>query len=77
MNNQEVIMHSALPATGLIAHSKALEAAGIAISLVTRVPAPFKSLADQVVRSASSFTLTPSTRLGQLKPSNSSTTSGL
>ena len=40
--------------TGLIAHRKALEAAGIAISLVLRVPAPLKSLADQVIRSASS-----------------------
>ncbi len=39
---------------GLIAHRKALEAAGIAISLVMRVPAPLKSLADQVIRSASS-----------------------
>ena len=47
-------MHDSLPATGLIAHRKALEAAGIAISLVMRVPAPLKSLADQVVRSASS-----------------------
>ena len=54
MNNQEVIMHSPLPETGLIAHRKALEAAGIAISLVMRVPAPLKSLADQVIRSASS-----------------------
>jgi four helix bundle protein len=55
MNNQEVIMRNALPATGLIAHSKALEAAGIAISVVLRVPAPLKSLADQVIRSASSI----------------------
>ncbi len=39
---------------GLIAHHKALEAAGIAIGLVLRVPAPLKSLADQVIRSASS-----------------------
>ena len=54
MNNQEVVMRNALPPTGLIAHSKALEAAGIAISLVLRVPAPLKSLADQVIRSASS-----------------------
>ena len=54
MNNQEVIMHSSLPETGLIAHRKALEAAGIAISLVMRVPAPLKCLADQVIRSASS-----------------------
>jgi four helix bundle protein len=54
MNNQEVIMHNALPDTGLIAHRKALEAAGIAISLVLRVPSPLKSIADQVIRSASS-----------------------
>jgi four helix bundle protein len=54
MNNQEVIMHNPLPSTGLVAHDKALEAAGIAISLVLRVPAPLKSLADQVIRSASS-----------------------
>ena len=47
-------MHDALPTTGLIAHRKALDAAGIAISLVMRVPAPIKSLADQVIRSASS-----------------------
>ena len=52
MNNQEVTMHD--PHTGLIAHRKALEAAGIAINLVLRVPAPLKSIADQVIRSASS-----------------------
>ena len=54
MNNQEVIMLNAQPTTGLIAHRKALEAAGIAITLVLRVPAPLKSIADQVSRSASS-----------------------
>jgi len=54
MNNPEVTMHDALPNTGLIAHRKALEAAGIAISLVIRVSSPLKSLADQVIRSASS-----------------------
>ncbi len=47
-------MSHVLPETTLIAHSKALEAAGLAIALVTRVPAPLKSLADQVIRSASS-----------------------
>ena len=52
MNNQEVTMHD--PQPGLIAHRKALEAAGIAISLAMRVPAPLKSIADQVIRSASS-----------------------
>ena len=40
--------------TNLIAHQKALEAAGIAIKLVMRVPAPLKSIADQAIRSASS-----------------------
>jgi len=54
MNNQEVIMLSPRPETGLIAHRRALEAAGIDISLVMRVPAPLKSLADQVIRSESS-----------------------
>ena len=44
----------ALANTNLIAHEKALEAAGDAISLVLRVPAPLKSIADQVIRSASS-----------------------
>ena len=54
MNNTEENMSNALPTNTLIAHSKALEAAGIAIALVTRVPAPLKSIADQVIRSASS-----------------------
>ena len=54
MNNPEVTMHCPLDQPGLIAHRKALEAAGIAISLVLRVPAPLKSIADQVIRSASS-----------------------
>ena len=58
MNNQEVIMHSPLPTTSLIAHDRAIEAAGIAIALVMRVPAPLKSLADQVIRSASSVPAT-------------------
>ena len=47
-------MSDALANTNLIAHEKALEAAGDAISLVLRVPAPLKSIADQVIRSASS-----------------------
>jgi len=37
-----------------VAHSVALEAAGLALALVRRVPAPLKSIADQVVRAASS-----------------------
>ena len=54
MNNTEVTMSNLLPRNTLIAHSKALEAAGMSIALVTRVSAPLKSIADQVIRSASS-----------------------
>ncbi|HSN53611.1 MAG TPA: four helix bundle protein [Candidatus Sulfomarinibacteraceae bacterium] len=54
MNDPEVIMPSALPTSHLVAHRKALAAAGLAVRLVMRVPAPLRSLADQVVRSASS-----------------------
>ena len=54
MNDPEVTMSNALSNTNLIAHEKALEAAGDAITLVLRVPAPLKSIADQVIRSASS-----------------------
>ena len=54
MNDPEVTMFKAVPNTNLVAHEKALEAAGIAIKLVMRVPAPLKPIADQVIRSASS-----------------------
>ena len=54
MNDPEVTMSNVLTDTKLIAHEKALEAAGDAIALVMRVPAPLKSIADQVIRSASS-----------------------
>ena len=54
MNDPEVTMSQAVSNTDLIAHTKALEAAGIAIKLVSRVPAPLKSIADQLIRSASS-----------------------
>mgnify|MGYP001821761924 CR=1 FL=1 len=47
-------MLDALPNSNLIAHCKAIEAAGIAIDLVKRVPSPLRSLADQVIRSAAS-----------------------
>ena len=47
-------MSHALTHSKLIALEKALEAAGIAITLVMRVPAPLRSIADQVIRSASS-----------------------
>jgi four helix bundle protein len=54
MNDPEVTMSNAVPETKLIAVEKAVEAAGIAIALVMRVPGPLKSIADQVIRSASS-----------------------
>ena len=54
MNDPEVIMSDAYQGNQLIVYGKAIEAAGEAISLVKRVPAPVKSLADQVIRSASS-----------------------
>jgi four helix bundle protein len=54
MNDPEVIMSNAVPETKLIAHEKAVGAAGVAIGLVVRVPAPLKSIADQVIRSACS-----------------------
>ena len=54
MNDTEEIMSHALPGNTLIVRDKALEAAAIALALVTGVPAPLKSIADQVVGSASS-----------------------
>ena len=54
MNDPEVTMSNAVTKTNLVAHEKALEAAGMAIRLVMRVPAPLKSIADQAIRSASS-----------------------
>ncbi len=54
MNDPEVTMLNAFPEPGLAAHRLALEAAGAAIKLVMRLPAPLKPIADQVIRSASS-----------------------
>ncbi len=54
MNDPEVTMLNAVDRSGLIAHRLALEAAGAAIKLVMRLPAPLKPIADQVIRSASS-----------------------
>jgi len=54
MNDPEVTMNNVPPTSNLIATRKALEAADQAISLVNRVPSPLRSLADQVIRSASS-----------------------
>ena len=47
-------MNHALTNTNLVALEKAVDAAGAAIALAMRVPAPLKSIADQVIRSASS-----------------------
>ena len=47
-------MSNAVAKTKLVAHEKAILAAAIAIALVERVPAPLNSIADQVIRSASS-----------------------
>ena len=54
MNDPEVTMSNAVAKTKLVAHEKAILAAAIAIALVERVPAPLNSIADQVIRSASS-----------------------
>ena len=54
MNHSEATMKNALPNGNLIVTERAITAAAGAISLVRRVPAPLKSLADQVIRSASS-----------------------
>jgi four helix bundle protein len=54
MNDPEVIMNATLPNSNLIVYRKAIEAAGEAIALAMRVPAPLKSIADQVIRSAGS-----------------------
>ncbi|MCP4899372.1 MAG: four helix bundle protein, partial [bacterium] len=54
MKDTEVTMHDSLPNNNLIAYATALEAAGITLALVRTVPAPFKSLADQAIRAASS-----------------------
>ncbi len=54
MNNPEVTMHEQPQSNRFDALEKATTAAGIAISLVMRVPAPLKPIADQVIRSASS-----------------------
>ena len=48
MNNPEVTMQERQNRNGFDTLDKATEAAGIAISLVMRVPAPLKPIADQV-----------------------------
>jgi len=53
MNNPKVTMHRMQRRSEFDVLENATSAAGIAISLVMRVPAPLKSIADQVIRSAS------------------------
>ena len=53
MNDPEVTMLEA-PSNQLVVLTTALEAAGLALRLARTVPAPLRSLSDQVVRSASS-----------------------
>jgi four helix bundle protein len=52
-NDPEVIMTDA-DQPRLIAHRKALDAAGLAVQLALTVPAPLRSIDDQIVRSAAS-----------------------
>ncbi len=47
-------MHDSQSSNDLIAYTVALEAATSTLALVRRVPAPFRSLADQLIRAASS-----------------------
>jgi four helix bundle protein len=54
MHDLEVTMHDSKPGNELIAYTVALEAAAATLALVRKVPTPFKSLADQVIRAASS-----------------------
>ena len=54
MNNKEATMHHTRNGNTFRVLDKATQAAGIAIAAAMRVPAPLKSIADQVIRSASS-----------------------
>ena len=56
MNDPEETMHddTSNRNRGLLAHHVALEAAALALHIAGNIPAPMRSLADQVVRSASS-----------------------
>ena len=54
MNNTEVTMHKPPTGTGFDALDKAIEGAQIAVSLALKVPAPLKSIGDQLIRAASS-----------------------
>ena len=54
MTYPEVTMSKPAVHTTLIAHDKALEAAGESVALALQVPAPLKSIAEQVIGAANS-----------------------
>ena len=54
MNTTRTTPPPSTPKHSLTAHELALEAAGAAVALALRLPAPLRTLADQLVRSASS-----------------------
>jgi four helix bundle protein len=54
MNNPEVTMHEIGSGNRFEVQEEAIQAAEIAIKLATKVPAPLRSVADHIVRSASS-----------------------
>jgi four helix bundle protein len=54
MNNKEATMQYTRNGNRFVVLDKATQAAGLAIAVAMRVPAPLKSIADQVIRSASS-----------------------
>jgi four helix bundle protein len=54
MNEQEETMSHALPSKPLAVQTKALAAAGLSLGLAAEVKAPLRSVADQLIRSASS-----------------------
>ena len=54
MNNKEATMQHTRNGNRFEVLDKATQAAGIAVALAMRVPSPLKSIADQVIRSASS-----------------------
>ena len=47
-------MHVSNPSNRFLALDKALEAAAVALEIADSIPAPFRSMTDQVVRAASS-----------------------
>ena len=54
MTSPELTMNNAPTKNNLIATEKAIQAAADAVSMARRVPAPLKSIGDQVIRSAGS-----------------------